>query len=71
MKNITLENGIDFYSSRLEYVKLLFLEGKKELVFANRGKTEKLLEKYKTFKNNPLYNPLLVKSIERFMTSLN
>jgi predicted ABC-type ATPase len=58
---------IDYYQSRLEFIKDLFLTGNREILLENSTKIRTLIAQYQQFKDDPKYSPVLPRVIETFL----
>ncbi|MBS3084938.1 hypothetical protein J4411_03435 [Candidatus Pacearchaeota archaeon] len=62
---------IEYYERRFGCLIRLFREHQTELLNKNSDKIEELIFKYKTFKKDIKYNPLLVGVVETFILDKN
>ncbi len=65
------DERIDYYHLRLEAVIDLYFGGEKELVKANQGIVERLVQGYDKFKVQEGYDPILSLTIKNFVLDKN
>lgn len=58
------EMSMGYYTERLELIRSLLLDGNIGVLLRNRGTVKELINNYRTFRNNPEYNPSLPNFLE-------